>query len=564
MVQETNYWKKGLSSRISRRRLLVGAAGGAAGMALTGCGGGEEKEKSATGGPPPAEATPKHGGQWESSIISGWTIDPQESNVGAALVSYHVYSHMFGNRLDTGETLMIAAKEMEQPDDVTYVFTLRDNIHFHDTPDLASKYPDAAGRLVTAEDVKYSIERFRDMPAGFKDYVLNRMDHVEVSDQFTAKIVNKKPFCWTLSPHALGNSITCPIVPREVVEKEGDLKNATLGCGAFTLDYASQTQGIRLVRNPNYFMPDEPFVDSERFTIINDFETTEAAFRSGQIQTISADNGSQAKILADISDTYQVRLPALRSAEWTVNARNAPWSDERVVKAVHRAFDRDAMILSVEGGRSGEDPSEYGLWPAAFPPGQELWSLSQEEIRKLTPSYDPGEAKALLSAAGYDSIDVSLKTVNLGPPMALAQMIATQLSAVGINARLEPMDFVGFVVKVMLQFDYEMSCVIGYPSYSPEQHMREYLTTGNSGAGNIGGYSDPEVDAAYDDINGTIDVDQRREKVHAYQRMIMEKQPPIIYLYSPYSYVQYRDYVKGIVPGAGDAANYNFRIWLDK
>ena len=72
------------------------------------------------------------------------------------------------------------------------------------------------------------------------------------------------------------------------------------------------------------------------------------------------------------------------------------------------------------------------------------------------------------------------------------------------------------------------------------------------------------MDAAYDDINVTIDPDQRREKVHAFQRMIIEKQPPILYLYSPYSYVQFRDYVKGIVPGAGDASNYNFRIWLDE
>jgi peptide/nickel transport system substrate-binding protein len=564
MTEESNYWqRKLLRSKMSRRRLLIGAAGGTAALALAACAGGSQKKESA--GTPQAEGTPKPGGQWESSIISDWTIDPQESNVGAALVSYHVYSHLFGNRLDTGETTMIAAQEMEQPDDITYVFKLRDNIHFHNTPDIAGKYPDAAGRLVTAEDVKYSIERFRDMPAGFKDYVLNRMDHVEVVDQFTVKIVNKKPFCWTLSPHALGNSITCPILSREVVEKEGgSLKNAAVGTGPFTLDYASQTQGIRLVRNPDYFISDEPFVDSERYSIINDFETGEAAFRSGQIMNIAANNAAQAEALNEISGTYQAKLPALRSAEWTVNIKNAPWNDERVVQAVHRAFDRDAMILSGEGGRSGEDPTQYALWPAAFPPGQEQWSISQDEIHKLTPSYDPAEAKALLSAAGYDGIDVSLKTVNLGPTMAIAQIMATQLNAVGIKATLEPTDYVSFVVKVMLQFDYEMSCQIGYPSYSPEQHMRQFLTSGGSGQGNIAEWSDPEVDALYDDISATMDLNQRRDKVQAFERLIMQKQPPIIYLYSPFTYVQYRDYVKGIIPGGGDAASYNFRIWLDK
>lgn len=559
-----SYW---LGRRFSRRRMLkAGGLAAAGGLLAVACGGVEEgAERTPGAASPVAEGAPRPGGQRELYYPSGWNIDPQlDFNMGA-VVSTLVYSHMFYERMDTGETILLAAKNLEQPDEVTYVFTLRDDVHFQDTPEIASKYPGVASRLVTAEDVKYAVERYRDLPgAPARDYVLNRMDRVEVPDRFTVTIVNKAPFSWTLSSMSLASPLCGPIVPYEVVEKEGDLKTVAVGSGPYLLDYASQTQGVRFVRNPDYFVPDEPFIDSVRYRIINDSETGEAAFRSGEIDTFIADNRPQADAVVQIPGTYQIRGADLRWAMFGVNTRKPPWSDERVVRALHFALDRDAMILSLEGGRSGDDPAEYGKWCGALPWGLEAYSLSQEEIRNLSAPLDPREAKSLLAAAGHESIDVSLKHINVGKHPALAEMIATQLRVGGINARLEPMDIPTYISKVPLQFEFEMNSRYNVAMTSPEQPLRIFLTTGGQGYGSEWGLSYPDVDGAFEEINATFDLEERREKVKGIQRLILSKYAPCIYLYSPYVHAQYRDFVKGITPGTGQAANFNYRVWLDK
>jgi ABC-type transport system substrate-binding protein len=390
------------------------------------------------------------------------------------------------------------------------------------------------------------------------------MDRVEVVDQFTVRVVNKAPFSWTLSPLSLASPLCGPIIPHEVVEKEGDLKTVAVGSGPYLLDYANQTQGVRFLRNPNYFVPDEPFMDSIRYRIINDSETGEAAFRSGEIDTFIAANRPQADSVAQIEGTYQIKTADLRWAMFGVNRRKPPWNDERVVKALHFAVDRDSMILSLEGGRSGDDPEEYGKWCGALAWGLEAYSLPQEEMRGLHAPFDPEEAKTLLSAAGQESIDVPLRFINLGKQASLAEMLATQLRVVGINARLEPMDIPTFISKVGLQFEFEMNSRYMVAMPSPEQSMRIFLSTGGQGYGSEWGWSDADVDAAFEDINATFDLEERREKVKDFQRLVLSKYAPSIYLYAPYVYTQYRDFVKGVEVGTGQAGNFNYRVWLDR
>jgi peptide/nickel transport system substrate-binding protein len=562
-------------ARLTRRRFLKGvlATTAAAAVASAGCGGGEEG-KGAPQVTPGTEGEPKRGGQREIYYASGWNIDPQQDINMGPIVSTLVYTRMFYERMDTGETVLLAASHLEQPDDATYVFTLRQDMLFHNTPDIASKYSGLAGRQVTSEDVKYSIERLRDqLNTAGRDYVLNRMERVEAPDEFTVRVVNKAPFSWTLSPLSLGSSVTSTIVPREVVEKEGDLKTVAVGSGPYMLDYASQSQGLRFVRNPNYFVAGEPFIDSIRYRIVNDSETGEAAFRSGEIDSFVAANRPQADAIASIPGTHQIKGADLQFSMFGVNTRKPPWNDERVVQALHFAIDRDFMILGLQGGRSGEDPGGYGKWCGALPWGLEAYSLSQDELRELCPAHDPAKAKALLSAAGYESIDVTLRHIStVQRQAALAEMIATQLREIGINAKLDPMDVPTYISKVPLQFDFEMNSRYNIVFLSPEQPLRIFLTTGGQGTGSEWGLSYPDVDAAFEDIAATFDVAERREKVKQMQRLILSKYAPVIFLEAPYIYEQFRDFVKGIEIGSGQPAIYNYsypssfftRIWLDK
>jgi len=514
---------------------------------------------------PSSSSSPKHGGQRELSYASGWNIDPQlDINMGA-IVSTRVYGHMFYARADSGETTLLGASKLEQPDDVTYVFTLRSDMHFQDTPDVRSKYLGVAGRLVTAADVKYAIDRYRGLAGGpGRDYVLNRMDQVEAPDDVTVRVTNKSPFSWTLSSLSLGSPLCAPFLAHEVVEKEGELKTVAVGSGPFTLDYASQTQGVRFVRNPNYFVPDEPFIDSERYRIANDVETSEAAFRSGQIDTYVSYNRPQADGLADLPGTYQLKAPDLRVAMFGVNTRKDPWKDERVVKALHYAIDRDSLILTLEGGKSGDNPEDYGKWCGAMPWGIEFYALTQEELKKALPPLDIAQAKALLSAAGLDSVSSTLRHLNILKHPALAEMIATQLKQANINLTLEPMDLATFVSRVPLQFDFETNSRYNVAMGTPEQPLRIFLTTGGQGSGSEWGLSYPDVDAAFEETCREFDLEERRQKVRAVQQLIFTKYAPVLFLYAPYAFYQVRDYVQNVMVAGGNEAWYNYRVWLDK
>jgi peptide/nickel transport system substrate-binding protein len=549
-------------ARFSRRSFL-GAALAAAGVVVAGCRGGKEVGEGTSPAGETSEGEPRRGGQREQGIPGGFNIDPRLDYIAGPIVGSQCYSYLWTVRMDTDEIVPVCAAAIEQVDDVTYLFKIHQNIRFHDTAEIRGKYAELAGRQVTAEDLKYSIERFRDLDgAPLRDYHLNEMDHVEAVDAYTLKLVNRRPYSWTLGANSISGFTQGAIVPREVIEKEGDLKNTCVGSGPFMMDSFSQTQGIRIVRNPNYFVADEPFVDGQRWRIVNDFVIAEAAFRSKQIDTWSPPNAVAFRFMKDMPEVVTDKLLALYDMQVSVRADVPPWNDVRVRQALHLAIDRDALILSLEGGRSGEDASEYGLWAGCLPCGMVRYALSQDELHRLI-RYDPAESRRLLSAAGHDSIDVRLDHVNVGKPPQLAETIAGQLRNVGINATLQPSEIARFAV-ILIQGDFEMLCVQGLGAYSPEMPLGGFTSPR---AGAWGGsrfiQPDPEVDAIFEQTCRTFDPEQRQEMAKDMQRLVLSRFPPIIRLYTPWEYHARYDYVRGVHPEQGAMANaFNYRVWL--
>ena len=552
-------------ARLTRRRFLKGvlATTAAAAVASAGCGGGEEG-KGAPQVTPGTEGEPKRGGQREQGTPGGFNIDPRLNYIAGPIVGSQCYSYLWTVRTDTDELIPVCATDIEQVDDITYVFKINQNMHFHDTPEIRSKYPTLAGRHITAADLKYSIETFRDTTAAvLRDYHLNEMDHVEAVDDYTLKLVNKRPYSWTLGPNSISGIVQGAIVPREVIEKEGDLKNTCVGSGPFIMDSFSQTEGIRVARNPNYFVPDEPFVDSQRWRIINDSETAEAAFRSGQIDTWGPPNAVAFQSIEDNPGVVSYKLLAFYEMQIGVKPEASSWTDHRVLQALHYAIDRDALILTLEGGRSGEKSSDYGLWTGCVPSGMQAYDLSQEELRQLMP-FNPEESRKLLSAAGHDTVDVHVAHVNIGKTPLLAEAMASQLRDRGFNLILEPSEIARFAVT-LISGDFEMMAVQGLGESSPEQALGQYVQPGASGAWGGWDMKDPEIRAVFEETNRTFDAQQRQELAKKMTRLVLAKLPFLIRLYSPYDYQVRHDYVKGLHPEQGGPANaFNYRVWLDK
>jgi peptide/nickel transport system substrate-binding protein len=113
------------------------------------------------------------------------------------------------------------ASAVEHPDEVTYIWKLRQGIKFHDVEPVN-------GREVTADDVLYSMTRRRDDPTIYNDKQLLRdfTASMEATDPLTFRLVTTRPYSPVLDE--IGNP-SYAIIPQEAIEKWGDLSQHPIG-----------------------------------------------------------------------------------------------------------------------------------------------------------------------------------------------------------------------------------------------------------------------------------------------------------------------------------------------
>src|SRR5688500_9892044 len=120
------------------------------------------------------------------------------------------------------------AESWTQTNETTYVFNLRKGIRWHPKPPVN-------GRELTADDIKYTYERFLSIKGNPNHGTLEQIDKIEAPDKSTVRITLKQPYAWFLDMVA---STSTWIVAREAVERTGDLKrpDSCVGTGPWTLD----------------------------------------------------------------------------------------------------------------------------------------------------------------------------------------------------------------------------------------------------------------------------------------------------------------------------------------
>ena len=154
-----------------------------------------------------------------------------------------------------------------------YIFKLVKGVRWHPKPPVN-------GRELTAEDVKYTYDRFLNMKGNPNRVLLEMLDKVEVLDKLTVKFTLKEPNAWFVERLA---SISLCIIAKECVEKFGDLKNwqSVVGTGPWMLERSEPTK-LNFVRNPNYFQPGAPYVDAVELTVDPDPKSAFEAFAAGK------------------------------------------------------------------------------------------------------------------------------------------------------------------------------------------------------------------------------------------------------------------------------------------
>ncbi len=304
-------------------------------------------------------------------------------------------------------------------DSLTHEFVLRQGVKFHN------------GEPVTAEDVKFSFERYRGSSAKLlKDGVAA----VEAPDATHVRFKLKEPWPDFLTYYATATGAGW-IVPKKYVEKVGDdgFKKAPVGAGPYK--FASFTPGIELVFEAfEGYWRKTPNVKRLVFKVIPEETTRLAALKGGEVDIVYAINGELAK---ELQKTPGLTLkPVYPPGPFWLNFPEqwdpkSPWHDQRVRRAANLAIDRNAINQALTLGFSKLTNS---IIPDMF---EYAWKAPE-------PVFDRAKAKQLLAEAGHpDGFDAGnyycdSSWANLG------EAVVDNLRGAGIRAGLRPLERAAF------------------------------------------------------------------------------------------------------------------------
>ena len=437
------------------------------------------------------------------------------------------------------------AERWEVSDDgKVYTFYLRE-AYWQDKPPVN-------GRQLTAEDVVATMERIINLP-GHQASLLSAVESVKATDDRTVVFSLKQPFAPFLN--FMANHFMW-ILPKEGIEGKFDFATDMIGTGPFILEEWKDNVQATFKRNPNYYEKGKPYLDRVIYKVVPDQSARIAALRTGQAEAIgqlSPQELAQLKKTNPDFDIFEALFPTQEQVY--VNIKKKPFNDLRVRKAISLAIDRKKMVDNIYGGGEVSGPVNPSLGD---------WALPLKDREQLMP-YDPEAAKKLLAEAGYpNGFDTTLMvTDGYGPQLVrVAQWIAEDLRNVGINAKIEVVEYATYYSERWPKVEYDMG--IGYQTYfqEPDEWLRTQLHT--NGAKNWYNISDPKLDKMLDEQRLILDQEKRKEYVHDIQRYVLENLVNPIPISTYYTKTPRPPYVKDSYPHASYGYGYLRNVWFDK
>jgi peptide/nickel transport system substrate-binding protein len=520
----------------SRRSLLARARNiGLAGVGLVqaagvACGPRQAPSSGASAGNSPAAKARRGGTLVRASTLSfDASLDPHP--LQPIYTSYYAlfYQTLLQLNPRTAALEPQLSSKWEQPSQTEYLFHLQPNVKFHNKPP-------ANGRPLVSDDVVFSLNRVRTDDPRFQNRLLfSSIDKIEPVDKTTVRITTRQPDVSTLTNLA---STSAAILAPEVVEKAGKFADAdtAVGTGAFILQDLTQNQTSTVVRNPDYWKPGLPYLDSIKSVFFADSGTANAAFLAGQVQVAcNALPGPDAK------KAYNDQAGKPYAADWysdisyttvQANLQHKPFDDPRVTRALRLLIDHDEASNGWAVTWFGR-----GYMSAYLPAGMQDWDLTQEEYRAFLEFKKPKddaikEAVSLLSAAGFSKnkpLRFALSGVNsseFGKAQAENHQAQLNKNSQGLvdvaDLQLNPLA-VSNQVLAQGNFDYLSANAVPAQPYDVDSWFTTLYRTG--GGRNNGKFSDAKLDAMIDKQKTLFDLAQRKAAVKDILRYMMDNAP---------------------------------------
>ena len=419
----------------------------------------------------------------------------------------------------------------------TYRVKLRSGIKFHD------------GTPLYAQAVLANLERTGNPANGCRCLsFVQDIESVTMVDPLTVEFRLKTPSA--AFPTILADAPGIMVSPTAFKADPNGIGTRPVGTGPFK--FVEWVRGSRFVvtRNPDYWRPGRPYLDQLVFRGIQNTETLEAAFLSGQTDII-------------IQPSHRFVAQMKKNARYTVlqpggfgydgvymNLTEPPFDDLRIRQAIAHSMDRELLRKTLQFGIPELAYSPYGPGMAVHQPVPNY------------PNYDPAKAKALVAAYGKP-VTFTLQFNNSPSAQRLAQSLQEMWNQVGMKVELQTLDqnrivqnmsskqFVASLYRFTGRADPHINT---YPFF----HSKFADVTPSS---NYGHYKNPKVDELLEKGVATVDPVQRKA-IYGELARILAQDLPYAYLFYVADNLVINRKVKGL-PAVPDGLVRFADMWLE-
>lgn len=491
---------------LSRRSIL----GAAAGLAASGVG-----PARAQGAPHPNAAVRID--RQPEVLDPAFRTGLQDGNIVRAI----------GQRLVTlapgGGTVPDAAKELKQEDPTTLSFTLNEGQMFTDN----------YGEL-TAEDVKFSFERFAVAPVGGKESPYKgdwaNLGLVEITGKYTGRIHMDKPRAG-LIPIAVAD-VSGTIVSRRAVEERGaDYGQRPVGSGPMMLGVFEKQRGVTLVRNPGFKGAPSGF-EKVDVRYIADPKTAELALRSGELDFAGLPP-SNVDAVRSVAALKVIEQPGIANIWLGLNVEKPPFTDLRVRQAVRAALDVDQMLLA---GFNGKAPRANAL---VMPQVLGYWKDAPVHVRNVA------EAKRLLAEAGLpNGFKTRITVQNVPIYQTMALVARALLGEVGIQVDVDARDTGAFFSAGQGEAGKDLDMfIVRFNGKLDPNFLAQWFTSSQVGDWNWQRWANKDFDGLLDQASSELD-DEKRAALMVKAQGLMEDSAAFVWLTYDVSMFAYRSWLK--------------------
>ncbi|HXC24170.1 MAG TPA: ABC transporter substrate-binding protein, partial [Solirubrobacteraceae bacterium] len=435
-------------------------------------------------------------------------------------------------------------------------FKLRQGVKWHDGQPFTAKDVQCTWRMLIG---KADTSDFKRNP---RKVWYSKLLDVSVNGDYEATFELSEP---QPSLPVLLASAFSPVYPCHVPQQT--MRTNPIGTGPFKLVEFRRGASIRLVRNPDYFKKDRPYLDEITFRVIDSRATRMLAFSTGEFD-ITFPSDVSVPLLKDMKERAPNAICEMTTTgvliNLMVNRVNPPFDNPEIRKAMSLALDRKPFntILMEGQGRLGG---------AMLPKPVGEWGMPEEMLASLTgygadTEKNLGQAQAIMERLGYSDakpLQIKIQTRNLPTYRDPAVIVSDQLKKIHIVSELDILDTPRWYSKLSRK-EYTIGLnVTGVSVDDPDGNIVENYSCHSER--NYTQYCNAEVDRLLSAQSRELDRDKRRQLVWEIERILVDDAARPVILHSSAANC-WQPYVKGYHPHDNSQYN-NLRwedVWLDR